>query len=126
MGIQFKSIPSPKQLLKVVVRTLTWPQHRAMDEKKHIEVKDTDQLLQTALRLLAQSESAKLCAMMFCLHKTNFAQWKLIREVLLRHATNHRQLSALGTALECSTKSELSSCYPYFPGLNNLVKSSNH
>lgn len=97
-----------------------------MDVKKHIAVKGAEELLQTALRLLAESQSAKLCAMMFCLHKCNFTQWKFIREVLLRHATNHRQLSALGTILECSTKDELSACYSYFPGLRDLVNSSDH
>lgn len=87
---------------------------------------ETQRLLQKALQLLAHRESAKLCAFMFCLHKTNMNQWLTIREVLLRHAVNHRQLSSIGLVVECSIKEELSSCYSCFPGLVDLMRQSNH
>lgn len=122
----FNLIPSLKQLLKDAVKTRIWPQHHATAVASATVVKGTEQLLQIALRYLAESQNAKLCALMFCVHKTNPSQWLEIREVLLRHAVNHRQLSVLGTALECSTKDELSACYPYFPGLKGLERHSHY
>jgi len=85
---------------------------------------ETQRLLQKALQLSAQRESAKLCAFMFCLHKTNMDQWLIIREALLRHAVNHQQLSSIGLIAECSIKKELSACYPHFPGLMDLMRHS--
>lgn len=96
-----------------------------MADASAIEGKGTEQLLQIALALLAEFKAAKLCSLMFCIHKANMGQWLTIKEVLLRHAVNHRQLSALGTVLECSVKTELSACYPYFPGLKDLENSVN-
>lgn len=121
MAILSKLIQSQRRLLKAAAKTLIWQQHQEMDAKKLTGAKDDEGITQKALAFLAERQYARLCALMFILHKTNAKQWVTNREALLRHAVNHHQLSSLATILECSVKDELSACYVHLPGLKELA-----
>jgi hypothetical protein len=78
--------------------------------------------LQEALQLLHESKWAKLCVLLHQLKNRQPDCWRMIQEVLFRHASNHRQLYTLATVIQCSIKPELSFCYVLIPGLSDLDK----
>lgn len=77
------------------------------------------------LGLINELKCAEATCILFSMHKNNLSEWVKLKEVLLRRAYSHREISFVTLLLQASTANTLSESCPSIPGLCNLAIRTN-
>ena len=79
-----------------------------------------NRVVQLVLEMVAGFRYDEASLFLFNLNKLHPEEWRYVRDRLVVLA-DRSQLSALATIIECSTRSELSSCNSLIPGLSQYT-----
>jgi hypothetical protein len=79
--------------------------------------------IEVVLEMLREFRYGEACVFLFHLNKWHTEEWSYVRDEVLK-VTEPSKLSMVSTIMECSTKSELSTCNLLVPGLAQYVSSN--
>lgn len=80
------------------------------------------QSIKVVSTMLEEFRYAEASVFLFHLNKWHVEEWGYVKDQLISNISSSSDLSILATILDCSAKSDLSSCNTIIPGLSAYTK----